>query len=115
FIVPGTTPPFASVEQAFAGRRPREELVVTRRDIDAVYDSFGNTPAGGAVDFVHLGCPHASFQEMQDYGKLFAGKKKADGVELGITTSRAVKALAEQEGIVKVRSEARALRITDTC
>ena len=115
FIVPGTTPPITSIEQAFAGRKPSEELVVRQADIDAVYASFGNTPAGGAVDFVHLGCPHASFQEMQDYGKLFAGKKKADGVELWITTSRAVKALAEQEGIVKLLREAGAKIITDTC
>jgi len=115
FIVPGTTPPFTSVEQAFAGKKPREELVVTQKDIDAVYTGFGNTPRGGPVDFVHLGCPHASFQEMQEYGRLFAGKKKADGVELWITTSRAVRALADQEGITKALRESGAKIITDTC
>jgi cis-L-3-hydroxyproline dehydratase len=115
FIVPGTTPPFSSVEQAFAGRAPREELVVRQSDIDAVYASFGNTARGGPVDFVHLGCPHASFQEMKEYAALFSGKHKADGVELWVTTSRAVRALAEQEGIVKVLRDAGAKIITDTC
>jgi hypothetical protein len=50
FIVPGTTPPFTSVDQAFAGRAPREELVVRQSDIDAVYESFGKTARGGPVD-----------------------------------------------------------------
>ena len=115
FIVPGSTPPFATVSQAFAGAKPKHEIVVRQADIDAVYSGFGSSTAGAPVDFVHLGCPHASFQEMQDYGRLFAGKQKATGVELWITTSRAVKALAEQEGIVTALRGAGAKIITDTC
>ena len=34
FIVPGTTPPFASVEQAFAGTAMPAAMTVTRADVD---------------------------------------------------------------------------------
>jgi predicted aconitase len=115
FIVPGVTPPITSVEQAFAGRRPEAEIVVRQADIEAVYASFGDTPSGGAVDFVHVGCPHASLTEMREYGQLLAGKKTAKGVEFWITTSRAVRVLAEQEGILNVLREAGARIISDTC
>jgi hypothetical protein len=52
---------------------------------------------------------------MKEYAALFSGKRKAEGVELWVTTSRAVRALAEQEGIVKVLRDAGAKIITDTC
>jgi predicted aconitase with swiveling domain len=57
FIIPQITPPFATVEQAFAGRRPVQDLVVRQSDIDAVYDGFDPAGPGDRVDFVHLGCP----------------------------------------------------------
>ena len=115
FIVPGITPPFDTVEQAFKGSRTREQLVVKRADIDAVYDSFGTTPPGGAVDFVHLGCPHASFEEMKDYARLLKGKQAAPNVDYWITCSRAVRSLADHDGITKVLRDAGAKIITDTC
>ncbi|MGE0715380.1 MAG: aconitase X, partial [Alphaproteobacteria bacterium] len=39
FIVPGVTPPYASVEHAF-GRTPPDAIIVTRADVDSVYDYF---------------------------------------------------------------------------
>jgi predicted aconitase len=115
FIVPGVTPPFADTSQAFAGRRPVEDVGVHPGDIEAVYAGFGEPEGGKPVDFVHLGCPHASFEEMREYGRLLAGQHVHADVELWITTSRAVKGQAEQEGIVAAVERAGAKVITDTC
>lgn len=115
FVLPGVTPPFSTADQAFAGRPPKAEIEAGQADVDAVYGEFGATADGGAVDFVHLGCPHASIEEMRDYARLLAGKRAADGVELWITTSRAVKSLAEQERILPVLRDAGAKVVTDTC
>ena len=115
FIVPGITPPFATVEQAFNRRPPVQDLVVRQSDIDAVYEGFDQATPGERVDFVHLGCPHASFEEMREYGRLLDGRTAAPGVELWITTSRAVRALADQEGITAALRGSGAKLITDTC
>lgn len=115
FIVPGVTPPIATVDDAFVGHPRNAEIIVGQADIDSVYEEFGEMPSDGRVDFVHLGCPHASMEEMREYCRLLAGKKVADGVELWITTSRAVRALAEQSGILPVLRSAGAKVITDTC
>jgi hypothetical protein len=114
FIIPGVTPPFDKIETAFRGGRPREDLVVRPTDLEAVYDAFSTT-GDGVVDFVHLGCPHASFEEMKAYGRLLEGRRVRDSVELWITTSRAVRSLAEQEGVAEVLRTAGAKIITDTC
>ena len=114
FIVPGITPPYGSVDDAFAGRKPTDEIAARQTDIEAVYDGFGGA-SGGAVDFVHIGCPHASFEEMKDYARLLAGKKVADGVELWVTTSRAVRTMAAEAGLVAVVEDAGGKVISDTC
>jgi predicted aconitase len=115
FILPGLTPPFASVEDAFGAAKPEATVHVTRADVDAVYESFTDNAPGCAVDFVHVGCPHASFAEMNSYAELLSGQQVAPGVEMWVTTSRAVRALADQEGITDVVRRAGAKIITDTC
>jgi cis-L-3-hydroxyproline dehydratase len=114
FIVPGVTPPYASVEQAFAGRAARQTIVAAPRDIAAVYDEFCSAK-DGHFDLVHLGCPHASLEEMKSYAGLLSGKRIAKGVELWVTTSRAVRNEAQAAGLVATLEAAGAKIISDTC
>ena len=53
----------------------------------------------GGFDIVHVGCPHASFEEMKHYATLLENKRVRDGVEFWITTSRAVRGMAEEAGL----------------
>ena len=114
FIVPGVTPPFASLADAFAGAQQPEPLVVSRAEIDAVYAYFCPSPAA-EFDIVHLGCPHASLEEMKHYARMLSGKRVAVGHELWISTSRSVRRSAEEAGIVRDLEAAGAKVISDTC
>ena len=114
FIVPEITPPYASVAQAFGGAVPGDAICAGRNEMQAVYDGFC-TAGDGAFDLVHLGCPHASFEEMKLYARLLGGKRVARGVELWVTTSRAVRNQAEEAGIVRALEAAGAKIISDTC
>ena len=114
YIIPTVTPPFASVQQAFASKLVPEALLVTRTDIDAVYTYFC-TGRTDQVDIIHVGCPHASFEEMREYAELLRGKKVKDTVEFWITTSRAVRRMAEEQDLLKVLEAAGAKVIADTC
>ena len=114
FIVPGITPPYADTAQAFAGRAIPEAQIVRRGDLEAVYERFC-TARDQAFDIVHLGCPHASMEEMRDYVRLLQGKRIADGVELWITTSRAVRTAAREQGRLAPLEAAGAKVISDTC
>ena len=114
YILPQVTPPFASVEQAFAPQSVPEALPVSRADIDEVYRYFC-TGRFDHVDIIHVGCPHASFEEMRDYANQLRGKKVKDFVEFWITTSRAVRRMAEEQDLLKVLETAGAKVIADTC
>lgn len=113
FIVPGVTPPYAGVADAFAGATPPPAEPVTRAAIDAVYARFAD--AHDALDIVHLGCPHASFEEMKHYARLLDGRRIAPGTELWITASRNVRNAASEAGLVAKLEAAGAKVISDTC
>jgi len=113
FIVPGITPPFADLGQAFAGPAPHDAIVARRTDLEAIYDQF--TTGDGGFDLVHVGCPHASFEEMKIYARLLDGKQVRDGVELWVTTSRQVRQMAADAGIVRTIERAGGKVISDTC
>lgn len=114
FIVPTVTPPFSTVEQAFEGRTIPEPIAVRRADVDSVYHYFC-TGSEDSVDLIHLGCPHASYEEMKSYVDMFGDRKIAADSEVWVTTSRSVRGMAEEAGIVK-RLEALGVKvIVDTC
>jgi predicted aconitase len=114
FIVPGVTPPYATVEQAFGGRAVPEAIRATRADVDETYRYFC-TAADGQFDIVHVGCPHASFEEMKDYARMLTGKRIGTNIEFWITTSRAVRNMAAEAGVLKTLEASGAKVISDTC
>jgi len=114
FIVPGVTPPYANVAEAFGGRPPPAPLVVRREDIDAVYERYC-TGSEAEIDIIHLGCPHASYEEMRSYVGLFAGRQISGRSEVWITTSRGVRRMCEESGVLKALETAGAKVIVDTC
>lgn len=110
FILPGVTPPFGEVADAPG----LPEVEVTEADLAQVFDSFCTGEETG-FDLVHLGCPHASFEEMKHYAALLSGRRVAAGVELWITTSRAVRQMARDAGLLAPMLAAGARVVTDTC
>ncbi len=111
FIVPGVTPPYgdsAGVDQSL------EEIHVSTADIRDIYDRF-STGNPESVDLIHLGCPHASYDEMREYSRLLDGKYLRQGVELWVTTSRVVRQMAADAGLLQPILASGAKLITDTC
>ena len=65
------------------------------------------------IDFVSLGCPHASIHEIAKIAKLLEGKKVKK--EFWITTARPTKKIADEAGYSKIIEDAGAKFAADTC
>jgi len=65
------------------------------------------------IDFVSLGCPHASIHEIAKIAKLLEGKKVKK--EFWITTARPTKRIADEAGYSKIIEDAGAKFAADTC
>jgi predicted aconitase len=65
------------------------------------------------VDFVSIGCPHASIHEIANLANLLKGKKVKK--EFWITTARPTKRIADEVGYSKIIEDAGAKFAADTC
>ncbi|MFX1313599.1 MAG: aconitase X [Promethearchaeota archaeon] len=65
------------------------------------------------IDFVSIGCPHASIHEIATIAKLLEGKKVKK--EFWITTARPTKKIADEAGYSQLIEEAGAKFAADTC
>jgi predicted aconitase len=65
------------------------------------------------IDFVSIGCPHASIHEIANLANLLEGKKVKK--EFWITTARPTKRIADEVGYTKTIEDAGAKFAADTC
>ncbi|MFZ6029516.1 MAG: aconitase X catalytic domain-containing protein [Chloroflexota bacterium] len=98
--------------EAGAHRPPVQTLKVTEADLTAAHASMNDATAE-EVDFVSLGCPHLSIQEVARVAELLRGRRVRK--EFWITTSRPVKRLADERGYTALIEASGARFAVDTC
>lgn len=119
FHIPGVTPEAPTLEDALGGREPVTVLDVGLEELRAARRELTTHDEGG-LDMVVLGSPHFSFAE---FGKLAAvlrgrGSERAPGeggCDLVVTTSRAVRDLAERAGLLEPLHAFGGRLMVDTC
>jgi len=67
------------------------------------------------IDFISVGCPHASIKEIAEIAEMLEGKKVADGKTVWITTAKPTKDLAIKMGYYDKIENAGAFLVADAC
>jgi predicted aconitase len=114
FHLVGITPEAATLEAAFGGDVRGERHDIDLAALRAARQEL-TTGEGDAIDLVALGSPHFSYAEFERLAPLVAGRRKHDDVEFLVTTSRMMRALAEQGGLLEPLREFGARITVDTC
>jgi predicted aconitase len=91
---------------------PREKIFVSVEDLHQAKTSLSDSSAGDA-DFVSLGCPHLTLEEVARIADLLNGKRVTK--EFWITTSRPVKREADRLGYSQIIQRSGAKFAVDTC
>ena len=112
--IAGLTPEAQTLEMAVGPGRIEHEIVVTERDCE---ESLAMICAAGAgpVDFISIGCPHLSLDEIKEVAEYLCGKTVARGVELQVWTDYAIKAMATVNGYTRIIEEAGGSLLTGSC
>ena len=111
----GMTPEAPTEEAAFGGRPVEGEFLFDAAAMRRTYESLNSVGTRAEVDFVMLGCPHYSAQQLQTAADLLEGRRVSANSALWIFTSRVQKLLAEANGVAERLRRAGALLLTDTC
>lgn len=111
YHIVGVTPEARTIEDAFHGEKPTEEVVITNEDLKGMRERL--TDQGGKIDFALYGCPHFTIRQVTTVANLVKGKKLA--VPLWIMTSSLTKELAARMGLLDILKEAGGDIVADTC
>ena len=113
YHIVGVTPEAASLEMALGGRKPAVTIKYGAEERRRVYEMLNANGRDTNVDYVMLGCPHASIEQFRDVARLLEGRKIK--THLWMFTSRAVKTVADMSGFTRQIEDAGGLVMTDTC
>jgi len=114
FHIVGITPEAPSLEAAFRGTRPKMTLSVGVTDVQLAKEE-NSTAKSPQVDFVLLGCPHYSYDQLKYVARLLDGKKVKNSVRFWVCTMRGVRMQAEWSGVLDAIQKSGAKVIADTC
>lgn len=111
----GITPEAPSLEAAFGGAPRGEHFVYDAAQRRRIHETLNSVGDSEDVDFVMLGCPHYSIEQIAQVARLIEGRTVHENSNLWIFTSRAVKATADACGHTAILRAAGAYLMTDTC
>jgi predicted aconitase len=111
----GITPEAETIETAFGPNRPIETFTYDQAERRRTYETLNANASDPNVDYVMLGCPHYSIEQIRDASARLAGRRISANCRLWLFTSRAVRAQADIEGLTTIIADAGGVLMTDTC
>lgn len=111
----GVTPEARTREQAFGASRPSATLRFGDAERRWAYEQVNVTARDAQVDFVMLGCPHYSLEQIWEVCQLLEGQRLSANTELWIFTAASIKQLADVAGYTHIIEQAGGHVMTDTC
>jgi predicted aconitase len=92
---------------------PKEQVTIEDKDIKEAYESINDDVE--VIDFICIGCPHASIKEIAEIATLLKDKKISPNIEFWVATSRSMKQLADNRSYTKTIEKAGGKFACDTC
>lgn len=112
FHMVGVTPEAPDLERAFGGREPAAVVELTQACLDEQRAKLCPDKID-RIDFVMLGCPHYTYQQIYRVAKLLEAQPAR--IPVWILTSKAVAQLVETNGMDLILKKGGAQVIPDTC
>jgi predicted aconitase len=103
------------VEAAFGPAAVPAPVVYGPAQRRAMYETLNEIGSSGDVDFVLLGCPHASVDQIRQTAALLDGKRLSASTELWIMAPRALKVMADRSGYTEIIERAGGRVLADSC
>ncbi|MBU1281126.1 MAG: aconitase X catalytic domain-containing protein [Alphaproteobacteria bacterium] len=114
YHIPGRTPEARTPDEAFGPRRAEASFVYDAAARKAVYEML-QTATDPKVDFIMLGCPHNSIEQVGRIAHMLDGKRLHPDVQMWVHTPRAIRDVAVRSGYVTLIEAAGGQVMSDTC
>jgi predicted aconitase len=111
----GVTPEAPTWEAAFGGRQPQELRRYGAAERAATLARINAMASDRQVDYVMLGCPHYTIEQIWEAAMLIEGRKVHANSALWLWTPRTIKDLADRNGYTAIIEAAGGRILTDSC
>jgi predicted aconitase len=115
YHIPGITPEAPTVEAAFGNAKKPKPIRYGPAERRAVYETLNSQGTSTDVDFVLLGCPHASIEQIWRAARALEGRRLSDGTQLWLMVPRALKDVADRSGYTEIIERAGGRVLGDSC
>ncbi|WP_236794884.1 aconitase X catalytic domain-containing protein [Amycolatopsis sp. GM8] len=113
YHIPGVTPEAPTVEAAFGSAKLPESVHYGQAERRRMYELLNSQGDNTAVDFVLLGCPHASIDQIWRAARALDGRKLK--AQLWLMVPRALKVVADRSGYTEIIEKAGGRVLSDSC
>jgi hypothetical protein len=110
----GITPEAPTLEVAFGGKKPENDIAVGQKEMLSSFHKLTTTQRED-VDLVCFGCPHCSIPQMREIASLLQNKKIHPNARLWVATSSHLKTMAQRMGYAEIIERAGGLVLADLC
>jgi len=110
----GITPEAPTLEVAFGGKIPENNISVGQKEMQSSFQKLTTTQRED-VDLVCFGCPHCSIPQMREIASLLQNQKIHPNARLWVATSSHLKTMAQRMGYVEIIERAGGLVLADLC
>lgn len=120
FHAVGVTPEANTCPQAFQGNEPEQVIDIHLSDLQNASSNLSTAPQAAKLDLVVLGCPHFSFDEFRQLGKLIQDQLEKGAtlhphVRFVVLSCQTAYALLQRSNFRKVLSDFGVEITLDTC
>jgi predicted aconitase len=115
YHIVGLTPEAPSIEVALGHQVPITRFHYTAASRANTLSKINQTAQSDQVDYVMLGCPHYSIEQIWQASQLLEGRKLHGNTALWIWTAKSIKALADRNGYTDIIETAGGKILTDSC
>jgi predicted aconitase len=115
YHIPGITPEMPTLDAAFNNNKPPGPISYGPHERRAMYETLNEIGTSTDVDFILLGCPHASVDQMRRAAAALDGKRLSSSTELWIMAPRSLKDVADRSGYTEVIERAGGKILADSC
>lgn len=113
FHLPGVTAECVTADEV--ATPDAEVIVFGDEELAWAIDRLNATRTGDDVDFVMIGCPHASYEQLEQVAGLLDGRRVSSGTALWVFTPDALRRRARDEGLLAEIEASGARVLSDTC
>ena len=110
----GVTPEAPTLEAAFGGKTDYAIIEFGAKELKTGYEML-HSGNNRNIDYVAIGCPHATLDEVREVAELLDGKKVHEGVQFLVHTNVQTKAIAKQLGFLDTIEKSGAIVTQDFC